>query len=86
MGTRGRSSGIFRGGGGVEAKLQQKLSFENKALESSKKSGKESNLHTKLHKLVITQFKGIQTDWLRFWNQFQSGIDETDIGQVTKFS
>ncbi len=69
-----------------EAKLQQKLNFENKALESSKKSGKESNLHTKLPKLVITQFKGIQTDWLRFWNQFQSGIDETDIGQVTKFS
>ena len=55
-------------------------------MESSKKSGKESNLHTKLPKLVITQFKGIQTDWLRFWNQFQSGIDETDIGQVTKFS
>ena len=45
-----------------EAKLQQKLNFENKALESSKKSGKESNLHTKLPKLVITQFKGIQTD------------------------
>ncbi len=69
-----------------EAKLQQKLNFENKVLESSKKSGKESNLHTKLPKLVITQFKGIQTDWLRFWNQFQPGIDKTNIGQVTKFS
>lgn len=69
-----------------EAKLQKKLNFEKKALDGSKKLEKETKLHTKLPKLVITRFKGIQTDWLRFWNQFVSGIDETDIGQVTKFS
>ena len=28
----------------------------------------------------------MQSDWLRFWNQFQSGIDDADIAQVTKFS
>ena len=68
-----------------EAKLTQRLDFEKK-VESSKKPEKETKQHTKLPKLVITRFKGIQTDWLRFWNQFVSGIDETNIPQVTKFS
>jgi hypothetical protein len=49
-----------------EAKLQQKLSFEKKSLEGSKNEEKESKLYTKLPKLVITKFKGVQTDWLRF--------------------
>ena len=69
-----------------EAKLQQKLSFEKKSLEGLKNEEKESKLYTKLPKLVITKFKGVQTDWLRFWNQFQTGIDGTNIAQVTKFS
>ena len=69
-----------------EAKLQQKLSFEKTSLEGSKNEEKESKLYTKLPKLVITKFKGVQTDWLRFWNQFQTGIDGTNIAQVTKFS
>jgi hypothetical protein len=55
-------------------------------LEGSKNEEKESKLYTKLPKLVITKFKGVKTDWLRFWNQFQTGIDGTNIAQVTKFS
>ena len=47
-----------------EAKLRQKLDFEKK-VESSKKPGKETELHAKVSKLVITRFKGVQSDWLR---------------------
>ena len=68
-----------------EAKLQQKLDYDKKEPKSSEKPEKEPKLH-KLPKLVITKFKGVQADWLRFWNQFQSGIDNADIAQVTKFS
>ena len=68
-----------------EAKLQQKLDYDKKEPKLSEKPEKESKLH-KLPKLVITKFKGVQTDRLRFWNQFQSGIDNADIVQVTKFS
>ncbi len=54
-----------------QAKLEQKLKMEKKAqLESTKKHESESSIHTKLPKLVITKFKGVPTDWLRFWNQF----------------
>ena len=50
-----------------EVKLQQKLEYEKKAQQGLKKLEKDSSkLHTKLSKLVITKFKGVQTDWLRF--------------------
>lgn len=69
-----------------EAKLQQKLSYEKKSLEGSKNEEKDAKLHTKLPKLIITKFKGAQTDWVRFWGQFQTGIDGTNIPPVTKLS
>ncbi len=42
--------------------------------------------NTKLPKLVITKFKGVPTDWLRIWNQFETEIDSEAISKVTKFS
>ena len=64
-----------------KAKLEQKQKYEKKIEEK-----KEQNINTKLPKLVITQFKGTPTDWLRFWGQFTAEIDAADISQITKFS
>lgn len=69
-----------------EAKLEQKLRYEKKAQESLKKQEKETKNNTKLPKLVISKFNGTPTDWLRFWSQFETEIDTTDISKVTKFS
>jgi chromosome segregation ATPase len=69
-----------------QAKLQQKLQFEKSQLESSKKQENEAKAHTKLPKLVITKFKGVATDWLRFWSQFETEVDRAEVAQVTKFS
>ena len=67
-----------------EEKLQQKLKYEKKINEGQTKQEQKGN--TKLPKLVITKFKGTYTDWIRFWNQFVTEIDKTDVAQVTKFS
>ena len=69
-----------------QARLQQKLQFEKSQLESSKKQENEAKAHTKLPKLVITKFKGVATDWLRFWSQFETEVDRAEVAQVTKFS
>ena len=40
----------------------------------------------RMPKLVITKFDGTPQDWLRFWGQFKSEIDESSAPEVTKFS
>ena len=40
----------------------------------------------RMPKLVITKFYGTPQDWLRFWGQFESQIDESSATEVTKFS
>ena len=35
-------------------------------------------LKVKFSKLIITKFTGIQLNWFRFWNQFESGIDKSE--------
>ena len=40
----------------------------------------------RMPKLVITKFDGTPQDWLRFWGQFKSVIDESSAPEVTKFS
>ena len=37
-------------------------------------------------KLVITQFSGKYTDWLRFYGQFKAEIHNSEVNSVTKFS
>jgi chromosome segregation ATPase len=70
-----------------EMKFEQaKLQLEKSQLESSKKQENEAKAHTKLPKLVITKFKGVAADWLRFWSQFETEVDRAEIAQVTKFS
>jgi hypothetical protein len=40
----------------------------------------------KLPKLVISKFQGNHLDWVRFWNQFETEIDKSNITQVAKLS
>ena len=40
----------------------------------------------KLPKLEISKFKGTPLDWVRFWEQFESEIDNANKAPITKFS
>ena len=53
-----------------------------------KKEGKnKEDPKVKLPKLVISKFEGTALDWFRFWNQFETEIDQQDhISPVTKYS
>ena len=53
-----------------------------------KKEGKKKEYsEAKLSKLVISKFEGTALDWFRFWNQFETEIDQQDhISPVTKYS
>ena len=44
------------------------------------------NCKVKLPKLFITKFNGTHLDWFRFWNQFQSDIEKSELSPVSKFS
>ena len=54
--------------------------------ESQFKSMEEDKQSVELPKLVITKFQGTHLDWQRFWNQFETEIEQAEIGQITKFS
>ncbi|KAK3742811.1 hypothetical protein QZH41_002740 [Actinostola sp. cb2023] len=57
-----------------------------KQIEKASGSQPKERINAKLPKLVITKFKGTTSDWLRFWNQFEAEIDQTEVNQITKFS
>ena len=68
-------------------KLEQRLKYQKQIEESQKDQNKNDKLiNTKLPKLVTTKFKGMHTDWLRFWNQFKAAIDSSNVSPITKFS
>ena len=69
-----------------EAKMDVKRRFEKEIAESRERSTKEQQGRVKLPKLVISKFQGTHIDWQRFWSQFETEIDKSDIAQVTKFS
>ena len=39
-----------------------------------------------LPKLIVNKFEGTNIDWYKFWSQFETGIDHTDVITVSKFS
>ena len=43
-------------------------------------------MKAKLLKLIISKLVGRNFNWLRFWSQFETEIDWTDIKTVRKFS
>ena len=64
-----------------KAKFEVKMKFEEAA-----KSSRGSSAGAKLPKLVITKFQGKRLDWTRFWNQYETEIDKSNITQVAKLS
>ena len=53
---------------------------------SGERSARENPVKVKLPRLIISKFKGTSLDWLRFWSQFEMGVDRADITTVSKFS
>ena len=52
-----------------------------------KEKKKKEDPKVKLPKLVISEFEGTALHWLRFWNQFETEIDQQNhISPVTKYS
>ena len=76
-----------------ERRLEHRLLEERKIQEIKKqmKTKEEENsicntVKVRLPKLIITKFEGTHLDWFRFWNQFQTEINKSDISPVSKFS
>ena len=64
-----------------EAELEVRSKFE-----ASPKASSVGEMGAKLPKLVISKFQGNHLDWVRFWNQFETEIDKSNITQVAKLS
>ena len=85
----------------IEEKHQEKQRFERRIREeqqieemrselqkSSRIRGKDNNKDPKckLPHLVISQFNDTHIDYFRFWNQFETQIDKSELSPVTKLS
>ena len=46
----------------------------------------DEKISVKLPKLKITKFEGTALDWFRFWNQFETEINQVQIIPISKFS
>ena len=69
-----------------ELKIQEmKLQMKSKKYEKRDRIVNEERVNLKLPKLVITKFDGMSLDLFSFWNHFESEIDKTEIGPVSKF-
>ena len=64
-----------------KAKLEVRSKFE-----ASPKASSVGEMGAKLPKLVISKFQGNHLDWVRFWNQFETEINKSNITQVAKLS
>ena len=66
---------------------EMRMDMKKKGFEFSRdeivKSDKKVSV--KLPKLEITEFEGRALDWFRFWNQFETEIDQIQISPMNKF-
>lgn len=69
-----------------KAKIEMRAKLAKAAKPSAKVSEKASAVGAKLPKFEINKFQGTCLDWIRFWNQFETEIDEAKLTQVAKFS
>ena len=56
--------------------------------KSSRIRGEDNNKDSKcrLPKLVISQLNGTHIDYFKFWDQFETQIDKSELSSVTKLS
>ena len=79
----------FRGRMEEEMKTEEmKMDMKKKGFEFSRDEIVKSDekVSVKLPKLKITKFEGTALDWFRFWNQFETEIDQVQISPISKFS
>ncbi|CAB4040850.1 PREDICTED: uncharacterized protein LOC107340613, partial [Paramuricea clavata] len=74
-----------------KSKLHQQLENNgdnlNGEAESLSQSNGSKNKHAKLPKLVLNTFYGEPTQWLSFWNCFESAVNKNDeLSKVDKFN
>ena len=62
--------------------FEQEMKFEREKLAQKLKHAREATklerekaTSAKLPKLVIAEFKGEKSDWLRFWSEFEAEVD-----------
>ena len=67
---------------------EMKMEMEKKDFEFSRDEIEKSDekVSVKLPKLKRKKFKGTALDWFRFWNQFETEIDQVQISPISKFS
>ena len=46
----------------------------------------DKKINVKFSKLKIKTFEGTALDWFRFWNQFETEIDQVQVSPISKFS
>ena len=46
--------------------------------------GRSSITKPELPKLVVTKFNGTHMDWIRFWSQFETEIDKSNLPSISK--
>ena len=70
-----------------EDEQRDKLRLSDAELERKRvEKWKAEQQAAKLPKLEISKFKVTPLDWIRFWEQFKSEIDESNMASITKFS
>ena len=67
-------------------RLRRQAEHEDEQLEKRLKKMEQQQAQVKLPKLVISKFNGAYLDWLRFWEQFTSQIDESAIADGAKLT
>ena len=70
----------------MERMMMEIQSHHMKKKEEDKAIKPDCNvLEVKLPKLVITRFSSNHINWFRFWNQFESETDRSELPAVSKF-
>ena len=72
-----------------EVKIEEvKMEMKKKGLEFSRDEIVKSDekVSVELPNLKITKFERGSLDWFRFWNQFETEIDQVQISPISKFS
>ena len=72
-----------------EMKIEEmKMEMKKRGFEFSRNEIVKSDekVSVKLPKLKITKFEGTALDWFRFWNQFETEINQVQRSPISNFS
>ena len=79
----------------VRRRMEEEMTIEEIKMEMKKKGFQisrheivksDKKVSVKLPKLKITTFEGTALDWFRFWNQFETEINQVQISPLSEFS